>query len=92
VQTKRSTRFSIIEIPDVMIAMPRAGIVLPLDLGSNLNNAQSHNPESASKSLELKISAFAVAEIIILRKSASSVVPVRGLDTLGKSAFDHYGM
>jgi hypothetical protein len=45
--------------------------------------------------LELKISAFDVAGIIILRKSAtriaihSSVVPVRDVDTLEKCAFDH---
>jgi hypothetical protein len=63
---KRSTRFSSIEIPDVMMAMPRTGIVLPLDPGSNLKNAQSHNPEMTSESLELKISAFTVAMIIIL--------------------------
>jgi hypothetical protein len=73
-----------------MMVMPRAGIVLPLDPGPNLNNAQSHNPESTSKSLELKISAFTVAEIIILRKIAtriathSSVVLARDLDTLKK--------
>jgi hypothetical protein len=65
-QTKRSTRFSNIEIPDVMMAMHRTGIILPLNPGSNLNNAQSHDPESTSKSLELKISAFAVAKMIIL--------------------------
>jgi hypothetical protein len=80
-----------------MMAMPRTGIVLPLDPGSNLNNVQSHNSESTLKSLELKIFAFGVAEIIILRKSAtriathSSAVPVRDLNTLRKclpSLFD----
>jgi hypothetical protein len=60
------------EMPEVMMAITRTGIVLPLDPGSNVNNAHSHNPESASKSLELKISAFTVAEIIILRQECNT--------------------
>jgi hypothetical protein len=45
---KRSTKFSSIKLPDVMVAMPITGTVLPLDPHypeSNVNNAQSHNPE-----------------------------------------------
>jgi hypothetical protein len=53
------------EIPDMMMAILRTGIVLSLDPGSSVNNGQSHNPESTSKSLELKISTFSVAEIAI---------------------------
>jgi hypothetical protein len=72
----------------MMMAMPITGTVLPLDPlypGSYLNNTQSHNPEPTSKRVELKISAFVVAEIVILQNSATcvtSVVPVTDMDTL----------
>jgi hypothetical protein len=82
----------------MMMAMPRTGIILPFDPWSNLNNAQSHNTKSTSKRMELKISSFQLAEIIISRESArriathSNVVPVRDLETLRKCAFGLYWM